>query len=123
MNKKRLILGVIIIAAFGVFGLTAFQHALTPYVTFVEAAAKGGTAQVSGTVDKATARHDAARGVFTFELTDRSGTTMVVEYSGAPPANFDDAESVVAVGSIDGSSNVFRAKKLLVKCPSKYQAG
>ncbi len=122
MKRKRLILALIIVAAFAVFGVTAFQHALTPYVTFVEAAAKGGTAQVSGTVDRATARYDAARSVFAFELTDRGGTTMTVEYEGAPPGNFDDAESVVAVGSVDGASNVFRAKKLLVKCPSKYEA-
>lgn len=120
MKKKRLLLALIIVVAFAVFGWTAFQSALTPYVTFVEAAARGGSAQVSGTVNKTTAGYDAARGVFAFELTDRGGTSMIVEYNGAPPGNFDDAESVVAVGSIDGS--VFRAKKLLVKCPSKYQA-
>ena len=34
--------------------------------------------------------------------------------------NFDDAESVVAVGSVAG--NTFVAKKILVKCPSKYHA-
>ena len=61
MKRKRLILALIIVAAFAVFGVTAFQHALTPYVTFVEAAAKGGTAQVSGTVARSQVSGDETR--------------------------------------------------------------
>lgn len=118
--KKRAILIAIIVVAFAVFALTAFKNALTPYVTFAEARTRGGSVQVSGSADKSTTAIDPGSGVFRFHMTDRSGETMLVEYAGSPPGNFDDAESVVAVGSVDG--NVFRAKKLLVKCPSKYEA-
>jgi cytochrome c-type biogenesis protein CcmE len=120
VSRRKLVVVLIALAAFAVFGITAFRSALTPYVTFAEAAAVGGSAQVSGTVDKASARFDSASGLFYFDLTDTSGTTMTVQYEGAPPVNFDDAESVVAVGSVAG--NTFVAKKILVKCPSKYHA-
>lgn len=118
--KKRLVLIILIVAAFAVFAASAFRSALTPYVTFAEAAQRGGSVQVSGTADKKTARMDAQSGMFLFNLTDRSGQMMPVQFAGAPPGNFDEAESVVVVGNLhDG---VFEARKILVKCPSKYQA-
>ena len=118
--KKRLILIILMVAAFAVFAAGAFRSALTPYVTFAEASQRGGSVQVSGVADKGTARIDAESGMFLFSLTDRSGHTMPVQFAGAPPGNFDEAESVVVVGNLhDG---VFEARKILVKCPSKYQA-
>jgi cytochrome c-type biogenesis protein CcmE len=44
-----------------------------------------------------------------------------VRYHGLRPANFEDAISIVAIGSWDAGAQEFRAEKLLVKCPSKYQ--
>jgi cytochrome c-type biogenesis protein CcmE len=44
-----------------------------------------------------------------------------VRYHGLRPANFEDAISIVAIGSWDAGANEFAARKLLVKCPSKYQ--
>ncbi len=118
--KKKTILIVLVVAAFAVFAATAFKSALTPYVTFSEAAHRGGSVQVSGIPDKQTARIDAENGLFCFNLTDRAGQTVPVQFAGAPPGNFDTAESVVVVGNLhDG---VFEARKILVKCPSKYQA-
>ncbi len=118
--KKKVILVVVVVAAFAVFAVGAFRSALTPYVTFAEATQRGGSVQVSGTADKKTAAIDAESGVFRFDLTDRAGQTMPVQFAGSPPGNFDDAESVVVVGTLhDG---VFEARKILVKCPSKYQA-
>ncbi|OPZ49916.1 MAG: Cytochrome c-type biogenesis protein CcmE [Firmicutes bacterium ADurb.BinA052] len=118
--KKRLVLIILMVVAFAVFAAGAFRSALTPYVTFAEAAQRGGSVQVSGLAHKDTARVDAGSGMFLFDLTDRSGQTMPVQFGGAPPGNFDEAESVVVVGNLhDG---VFEARKILVKCPSKYQA-
>jgi cytochrome c-type biogenesis protein CcmE len=118
--KKKFVLIVLVIAAFAVFAATAFRSALTPYVTFAEAARRGGSVQVSGTADKATAHLDVETGLLHFDLTDRAGQTVPVQFAGAPPGNFDEAESVVVVGNLhDG---VFEARKILVKCPSKYQA-
>ena len=91
-----------------------FAHVYAAY------AQRGGSVQVSGVAGRDTARIDAESGMFLFDLTDRSGQTMRVQFAGAPPGNFDEAESVVVVGNLhDG---VFEARKILVKCPSKYQA-
>ncbi len=118
--KKKLILIVLMIAAFAVFAAGAFRSALTPYVTFAEAAQRGGSVQVAGVAGKETARMDAGSGIFRFDLTDHEGQTVPVQFAGAPPGNFDEAESVVVVGRLhDG---VFEARKILAKCPSKYQA-
>ncbi|MEA4883539.1 MAG: cytochrome c maturation protein CcmE [Clostridia bacterium] len=119
--KRRLILVLIIVAAFAVFAFGAFRTSLTPYVTFTEAETRGGAVQVSGTVDPGSAETDVSTGVFRFRLTDRDGRMMRVEFREAPPSNFDQAESVVVVGLIRG--DVFEARKILVKCPSKYQGG
>jgi cytochrome c-type biogenesis protein CcmE len=56
----------------------------------------------------------------TFYLKDSSGEVMEVVYHGVKPANFEQATSIVALGTYkDGR---FDSDKLLVKCPSKYQA-
>lgn len=119
MSKRKLILIIVIVAAFAVFAVGAFRSALTPYVTFDEAEAKGTSVQVSGAPEKTSAKVDPSSKVFTFLLTDRAGRTVPVEYDGAPPGNFDQAESVVVVGQM--REGVFVAHKILVKCPSKYQ--
>ena len=43
---------------------------------------------------------------------------MRVVYNNPKPANFEDAESVVVEGKMNG--DVFEAEYILVKCPSKY---
>ncbi|HKY61724.1 MAG TPA: cytochrome c maturation protein CcmE, partial [Gemmatimonadota bacterium] len=51
---------------------------------------------------------------------DDHGETLPVVYHGVKPANFEQATSVVAIGTYKGDQ--FVADQLLVKCPSKYQA-
>ena len=43
-----------------------------------------------------------------------------VRYKGVKPDNFDEAYHVVAIGKYTGDA--FAADKLLIKCPSKYEA-
>ena len=45
---------------------------------------------------------------------------MLVRYKGVKPDNFDEAYHVVAIGKYTGDA--FAADKLLIKCPSKYEA-
>jgi cytochrome c-type biogenesis protein CcmE len=42
-----------------------------------------------------------------------------VTYRDVKPANFEEAVSIVAIGTY--RTGAFHAEKLLVKCPSKYQ--
>ncbi|MCA0389365.1 MAG: cytochrome c maturation protein CcmE [Bacteroidetes bacterium] len=59
--------------------------------------------------------------IFTFYMKDAQGNEMKVLYRGAIPNNFESATSVVVTGKYVG--DVFEAKDILTKCPSKYQEG
>lgn len=62
------------------------------------------------------ARKDANK--FTFYLIDAKGLEKQVIYNNAKPQDFEKSEKVVVIGSMQG--DVFIAKSLLLKCPSKY---
>lgn len=117
--RAKIVATVAALAGFAVFGASAFRQSLTPYVSFREAKRSPRVVQVSGEVDHSRTTFDAGRGVLVFYVTDHEGTQMRVEYHGGRPGNFDQATKVVCIGRCDG--NVFRAEKLLLKCPSKYQ--
>lgn len=55
---------------------------------------------------------------FTFYLQDEDGNTRKVIYKGTKPRDFERSEKIVVTGSMDGEE--FHAKKILMKCPSKY---
>jgi cytochrome c-type biogenesis protein CcmE len=113
------ILGVVVIVAALIFGASAFQSALTPYISIAEAKTAKGLIQVSGLVKDGKSSYD-ANGAFTFVLTDDQGNTISVTSKRVKPANFDQAIGVVAVGRY--KDGVLEADQLLVKCPSKYEA-
>jgi cytochrome c-type biogenesis protein CcmE len=54
-----------------------------------------------------------------FTMVDDKNDRMRVAYSDVRPPNFEMATQITAIGAYDGDT--FRADKLLVKCPSKYQ--
>lgn len=124
MNKKwTYILGALLLVAFAGFSLASFKDALTPYVSYADArAADGRTVQVAGGLVADSSFYDGNTELLHFELVDEeSGEVMKVEYQGLKPANFEEAISIVAIGSYDSGDATFQANKLLVKCPSKYQ--
>ncbi|MDR0453571.1 MAG: cytochrome c maturation protein CcmE [Deferribacteraceae bacterium] len=57
-----------------------------------------------------------------FEITDDTGAALPVVYNGTIPDAFEIGAAVLIEGSYSASENVFTAKKLLAKCPSKYEA-
>ncbi len=56
---------------------------------------------------------------FSFYIKDEKGEERKVELNDTKPQDFDKAERVVVIGNLDG--DVFKAKQILMKCPSKYQ--
>lgn len=56
---------------------------------------------------------------FTFLLVDDKGKEQKVYYNEPMPPDFKRSEKVVVIGGYQ--SGVFVAKKILLKCPSKYQ--
>ncbi len=55
---------------------------------------------------------------FTFYMTDDSSQTRKVIYRDTKPRDFEKSEKVVVIGKLIDEE--FHAKKILMKCPSKY---
>lgn len=121
-RRAYYILGALLLVAFAGFSLASFRTSLTPYVSFGEARSLERTVQVAGGLDKGSSSYDEAESSLVFTLVDpTSQEKLAVRYHGVKPANFEDAISIVAIGSFDTARGEFAAAKLLVKCPSKYQ--
>jgi cytochrome c-type biogenesis protein CcmE len=112
----------VVVAVLALVGVVAaFTTNSSPYVTIQQArTVSGDRLHVEGDIDKSSVHIDALRHVMTFDIRDKTGLLHIV-HVGEFPANMSEANKVVAIGSMKG--NDFISEQLLVKCPSKYQAG
>jgi cytochrome c-type biogenesis protein CcmE len=119
-GKAKYLIGLVIIVAGVCFGLLSLRRNMTPYLSFSEAEASRSVVQIHGMIDQVSAKYDPNEGILRFNLLDGKGKTMPVTFRGVRPGNFEQATSLVAIGTYrDGA---FQADQILVKCPSKYQA-
>ena len=117
----RKIFLIVLLVGFAVYAGFNLAESVTPYVTIAEARAASTGVQVKGLLDK-NFEPVQTGDVFTFSLQDEAtGETLRVVFDGIKPDQFDDAYHVVAVGKYDAADDSFHAKKLLIKCPSKYE--
>jgi cytochrome c-type biogenesis protein CcmE len=92
------------------------------YSDFTEAAGTPGRElHIIGKLDRSKpfaydAKQNANR--FVFYLIDNKGVEKQVVYNNAKPHDFEKSEKVVVIGSM--KEDVFYARSLLLKCPSKY---
>ena len=117
--KPAYVIGGLVILAAVVLGGLAFANALTPYLSIAEARAAGRTVQVHGFL-KEILGYDSA-GHLRFVIVDDHNDELTIVYEQPRPANFEQAGGVVAVGRYDPQADLFRATRLLVSCPSKYE--
>ena len=117
--KKKTIFGLVLMVGFASLLLLSFGEQVTGYMNFDQAVESGARAHVVGEwVKEEHFSYDPAVNEFSFLMKDSEGGVMRVVYRDPKPANFEDAESVVVEGQMDG--DVFEAEHILVKCPSKY---
>jgi cytochrome c-type biogenesis protein CcmE len=76
--------------------------------------------RVGGTVVANSITYDASQVLLEFVLVDH-GDTLSVVYKGARPDMLRDGAEALAEGKY-GAGGTFEATKLLLKCPSKYEA-
>lgn len=119
--KKSYVIGAVIVLLAMVMAMYSFQSTLTTYVSVSEAKASKRPVQVAGIVVEGSDGYDLESNNLLFTLREDGGDEMPVEYAGPKPANFDDVTKVVAVGKYEPKRQVFLARELLVKCPSKYE--
>lgn len=100
--------------------LTAFIGNSSPYVTVAEAKqSKGDGLHLAGSLVKQSVQMSPTTGEIRFSLKDKDGAVANVLYKGSTPGNLMEATKVVAIGGMQGDE--FVSRKLLIKCPSKYE--
>ena len=115
---RKYFFAALILAFIGYAGYF-FADAVTPYVDVAAAKRADHTVQVKGLLEPSAAPRMEGED-FLFTLRDEvTGETLPVRYHGMKPDQFDEAHHIVAVGKCQ--DGVFRADKLLIKCPSKYE--
>ena len=120
MKKSYIVGGIVVLLAI-TLAMYSFKSTLTSYVTVREAKASKRPVQVAGIVVEGTDRYDLENNNLIFILREDGGDEMKVEYDGPRPGNFDNVTKVVAIGRYEAKEQVFMAKELLVKCPTKYE--
>ena len=98
-----------------------FLNQSSPYVTIREAKSTSNDhLHVAGDILPGSLSHDIAAKQLRFHIQDSLGEIAQVIYEGQIPANLSSVTKVVAIGGFEGEA--FKAHRLLVKCPSKYES-
>ena len=118
-SRRRTIIALIFLVVFMSLLLFNFGEQVSGYMPFSEAEASGAYAHVIGHwVQPETASYSPEDNLFTFHMQDEEGDVRKVHYRNTKPASFESAEKLVVQGRLNG--DVFEAKNILMKCPSKY---
>lgn len=122
--KKLHIIGIVVIA----IAIGAILSALTDsstYADFSEAFDnKGDEYHVVGVLNKDKPRvynPEENPNLFTFHMIDNNGEERKVNLHKSKPQDFERSEQIVLIGKAKGE--VFEARDILMKCPSKYNEG
>lgn len=126
-GKAKFVIGaLLILGAIAYVTISSFQTNAIYYLTLQELNAQRGSlinqpVRVNAPLDKSSIQFDDKTLVLKFNLKEDQLVLPVV-YKGAKPDTFEQGESVVVEGKL-GQDGTFYASTLLVKCPSKYEAG
>lgn len=123
MKKTHIIAIIVIAVAIGAIMTTVSDS--STYATFSEAVENPGQEyHVVGQLDKeADMTYDPQvdANLFAFTMIDNNGMEQRVHFAGSKPQDFERSEQIVLVGKFE--NDTFRASKILMKCPSKYNEG
>jgi cytochrome c-type biogenesis protein CcmE len=123
---KFFIGGLLILGAIAYVTLSSFQTNAIYYLTLKELNTQRGSlinqpVRINAPLDKSSIQFDDKTLLLKFNLKE-DNLVLPVVYKGVKPDTLEQGESVVAEGKL-GPNGVFQASTLLVKCPSKYEAG
>ena len=128
LSKRRrlIIVGVVLLAAFGYFGFTAFQAATSFYLTVDELVAQGPVAgesvKVKGAlVEGSFNRASTENTIATFQLHE-NGAQIDATYDGVLPDLFFNPHSEIVLEGAYEPGGMFMTDRVFVKCASKYQS-
>jgi len=127
-NYKIVFVFIVLIVTFSYLVFTGIQEGSMYYLEVSEFVNKketlaGKKVRINGRVVKKTLHYNPSQMLLSFELADtKTNDRLKVLYHGTPPDLINkEGITTVAEGYYDRKSNVFIAKQLLIKCPSKYE--
>ncbi|SHF65536.1 cytochrome c-type biogenesis protein CcmE [Fodinibius roseus] len=116
--KPKLIIGIIAIVGFTSLLMYNFGNSISTYVNFEQAADMNNAHVVGSWDDSEEYGFSMESKQFVFHMKDEAGNVRRVVYPQSKPNNFEQADRLVVIGSMEG--DVFYADEMLMKCPSKY---
>jgi cytochrome c-type biogenesis protein CcmE len=126
IRTKLVIAGVLLSGTFGYLAYAGMQSGWVYFVSVEQFASDtqfhNQRVRVHGKV--ATDGFDASKSLLIakFNLTDKGGQSIPVEYHGVVPEMFEAGRDVVVEGRRD-AAGLFQADVLMTKCASKYEPG
>ncbi len=128
MSRKmlKLTVGSIILIAASTAIILSLSSFVNPYVTVNELLQdpqhyQDDNIQLVGMVVSGTLSYEDTNTQFILQDFDDSTDTVDVKYNDIPPNGLQDNQKIVAIGQLH-SNGEFVAHKLLMQCPSKYDA-
>jgi cytochrome c-type biogenesis protein CcmE len=123
-TRKFLLGGTVIVVVIGVLIASSFSGSTSDYLTVAEVKAldvvQVRDSRVSGAIVSNSVEWNTREVHLTFAIEDETGI-LPISYHGPQPDMLVDAVEAVAIGKYDHENQVFVAKDLLMKCPSKYE--
>ena len=125
-HRKLLIAAVVLATVFTYFAFTAFSDATLYYLKVDEVVAQqselaGERFQVKGRLVPSSFQREEGTTVAHFTL-EENGAQIQASYDGVLPDLFFNEHSEIVLQGELNSSGLFTTERVLVKCPSKYQA-
>ncbi len=121
---KKIHVIIILVIGIAIFVIASTAGDASVYVTFKEAQSMDEKVHVVGQLTRdeqgmIIGLDKSDKLAFSFDMLDQNSEVRTVIYNEPMPPDFERSEQVVVIGSMQGE--VFKADKILMKCPSKYQ--
>lgn len=116
---------LVVVAGIAYLSLMGFQSAKTYYLSVDQTLDQAGGlddrfVRVHGKVEPGTVNWAVDQVTLRFAMAGDTGRTLPVVYKGVKPDLLQDGVDVVVEGRVQGDTLV--AERVMVKCPSKYEA-
>lgn len=121
LKRSKLLVIIVLPILFVVLMFGLFNENVSPYISvseLIEGNNVNRNVQVFGDVLVESIDFDTQSGILTFDITDGENIATI-QHQGII-SNLVNASEVVALGEYSGG--IFKAERVLVKCPSKYES-
>lgn len=118
MKKSRIVMALVITIGATIITITSLHDYINPYVSLAEAPKSSGPIQLMGIPSQLS--YNSENNTYSFLLSDKD-QSLKISTTQAVSQDFNGASKLVLQGEFNSAEKVFKAEKILYKCPTKYQ--